>query len=391
MEEKTAKKRAVKKIAVDAEKSPFDSFASSPVKTPAKTPKKTSTKKAKTTVGGTTPAKKTAVKKPGKNTAKTVVNNKIDTPFEAKAPGTATAVLPRGKKTAVKTTDVSPVFKTLSEPVLPPLKRENRARLMMQTPTELYFYWSVRENPYHLLRKAFGNDTGSYTLALKLTNLNTGEEDIHPAEPEGNWWFHVEPNGKYEAEIGFYAPNRPYFRIIYSNTVETPRRAPSPRPATESVWTVSANKFAEVLDVAGFTSDAVDVAMAGDDHFASETATQTAFSHFAGINETGLHGIAGEDIRYALRALASGIALEELRYTVGPKLFGILQTRSADLSAEKAVSAIGGYFDVAESEYIEEEAGSAVFGASLVSFPRTVKPRDKFKRYAPVSSHSYPS
>jgi hypothetical protein len=306
--------------------------------------------------------------------------------------GTSPAVLPREKKTAAKpATALSPVFKTLSEPVLPQLKRENRARLMMQTPTELYFYWSVRENPYHLLRKAFGDDTGSYTLALKLTNLNTGEEDIHPAEPEGNWWFHVEPNGRYEAEIGFYAPNRPYFRIIYSNTVETPRRSPSPRPATEAVWTVSANKFAEVLDVAGFTSDAVDVAMAGDDHLASETATQTAFSHFAGIKETGLHGIASEDIRYAMRALASGIALEELRYTVGPKLFGILQTRSADLSADRAVSALGEYFDVAESEYSEEEAGSAVFGASLVSFPRTIKQRDKFRRFAPVSSHSYPS
>ena len=60
--------------------------------------------------------------------------------------------------------ELSPAFKALAEPVLPELKRENRARLMMQTPTELYFYWSVRENPYHLLKQAFGSDTGSYLL-----------------------------------------------------------------------------------------------------------------------------------------------------------------------------------------------------------------------------------
>jgi len=95
--------------------------------------------------------------------------------------------------------ELSPVFKALAEPALPELKRENRARLMMQTPTELYFYWTVRENPFQLLRQAFGSDTGSYTLAVKLTELNTGEEEIHPADAEGTWWFNVAPNGQYQA------------------------------------------------------------------------------------------------------------------------------------------------------------------------------------------------
>ena len=145
-----------------------------------------------------------------------------------------------------------------------------------------------------------------------------------------------------------------------------------------------------MLDVAGFTTDAVDVAMAGDDHYAAETASHFAFSRFAGVKGDSLDNIAGEDIRYALAGIGRrGIQLEELRYTVGAKLFAILQTRSADLSSEKAVSALADYFDVDESEYMEETADSAVYGASLVSFPRTLKPRRPVGRFAPVSSHSY--
>ena len=252
MEERSVKKRAAKKgTEVATAPSPFDSFATPPVSASPTAPAKPGAKKAKTSTKAKkadaidSKPKKAAARKPAKQAeVKAVVSKPIagTSPFAKEAevvPGVSSKPL---KKIANKDLKASPVFKALSEPVLPKLERENRARLMMQTPTELYFYWSVRENPYQVLRKAFGDDTGSYTLTIKLTNLNTGEEELHPAEAEGNWWFHVEPNGKYEAEIGFYAPNRPYFRVIYSNTIETPRRAPSPRPATEAVWTVSANQ-----------------------------------------------------------------------------------------------------------------------------------------------------
>src|SRR5687768_12530514 len=44
--------------------------------------------------------------------------------------------------------NLSPVFKELREPKLPSLKRENRARLQMQTPNRVYFYWSMKNNPF---------------------------------------------------------------------------------------------------------------------------------------------------------------------------------------------------------------------------------------------------
>lgn len=326
----------------------------------------------------------------------------------------AVAVKPSAKRTAKKATKkatkkpnlditvelaatepdvkLSPVFKALADVILPELKRENRARLQMQTPTRLYFYWSIRENPWHTLRNVFGDDLGSYTLVVKLIDKQTDRETIKQCEAEGNWWFDVEPDGEYQAEVGFYAPNRPYFRIVYSNPIATPRRSPSPRAATESDWTVSANKFAEVLDVAGFSRDAFDVAMAGDDVAASMDASHTAFTRLVGNNDNDLQGIAAEEIRYALVALAAGTALEELRFRVSPALFAILQANAANIESGKAMSALTEYFDIDETEWQEEQFGPAVYGASLVNFPRTLKTKVLSPKYAPrynpVSSHS---
>ncbi len=376
MEKKAVKKAAVKKKAVAKPKeikptSPWTEVATSPVKKRAKSAAKAvaakpvKAKKTKSEAGaiatGSSPKKKTVK-------AKTTT---LDATAEIAA--------------ADPKVELSPVFKTLAAPTLPELVRENRARLMMQTPTSLYFYWSVRENPYHLLRKAFGDDLGSYTLVLKLTELHSGTEKIHRAEAEGNWWFDVQPDGKYEAEIGFYAPNRPYFRVIYSNTIETPRRNPSPRQATEADWKVPAHKFAEVLEVAGFSQDAFDVAMAGDDYETSEQVTHTAFKNFIGTNGFDLRGIAAEDIRYSLMALASGLKIDDLRSRISPALFAILQANKNTIAGNKAMNVLTEYFDINEAEFTEHKYGSAVYGASLVNFPRTLTTR----RVAPISSHSF--
>ena len=341
------------------------------------------------TTVATSPVKKSAPKKvsePG-----TIATGAVKKPVK-KAAKTATLDVTAGIAAAPKV-ELSPVFKALAAPVLPELDRENRARLQMQTPTRLYFYWSFKENPYHLLKQTFGDDTGSYMLVLKLTNLRRGYEEIHATDAAGNWWFDVEPDGEYQAEIGFYAPSRPYFRVLYSNVVETPRRSPSPNVATNADWRVSANKFAEVLDVAGFSRDAFDVAMTGDDHAVAESISQTAFSSFLG-GEHDLGGIIAEDIRYAMLALASGATLEELRFRVSPALFAILQANADKLVADRAMSALTEYFDIDEAEFTEEQLGAAVYGASLVNFPQTLKTRtlssgkfgSKSESYAPVSS-----
>lgn len=396
MEKKVTKKAAVKKKAAVALKDEAVAVEAKPVKKRAVKATKAVKKASKDividpfaeVVEAVSPVKKRAAKKaavmskPG-----AIANGSPKKKAVKKATLDATAEIAAVEPKV----ELSPVFKALADVTLPELKRENRARLQMQTPTRVYFYWSIKENPYHLLKRTFGDDTGSYTLVLKLTNLRNDVEEIHACEPEGNWWFSVEPDGEYQAEVGFYAPNRPYFRIVYSNTIETPRRSPSPHPASEARWTVSANKFAEVLDVAGFSRDAFDVAMAGDDVYAATDATQTAFNNFVGAPHD-LNGVSAEDIRYAMIAIAAGATLEELRFRVSPALFAVLQANAEKLNAGKAMSALSEHFDIDEAEFVEEEFGSAVFGASLVNFPRTLKTRTESAKYSPrynpVSSHS---
>ncbi len=351
-------------------------ISSSPVK---KRAVKTAKKAVETVEAKAKPAKKATVKKAA---TRTVKSKKVDLDMTAEIAATEPEV------------ELSPTFKALADVQLPELARENRARLLMQSPTKLYFYWSVKENPWHQLKSVFGDDLGGYVLALKLKNLTRDGEDVHQCDATGNWWFDVEPDCEYQAEVGFYAVNRPYFRVIYSNSITTPRRSPSPRPASDAQWTVSATKFAEVLDASGFSRDAVDVAMAGDDHAVATDVAHIALASLIGERDTQLDGVNAEDIRHALLAIASGFTLEELRWKVSPALFELLQSNADKLTSSNAQSSLAEHFDLDEAEWTEEEFSSAVYGASLVHFPKQLKTKklsSKVKhspRYNPVSSHS---
>ncbi|MBX3288917.1 MAG: DUF4912 domain-containing protein [Acidobacteria bacterium] len=298
------------------------------------------------------------------------------------------------EETAEAEPERSPAFKLLSMPTLPELERENRARLQMQSPNRLHFYWSVRSNPYQTLNKALGANTGSYTLALKLVDLKREAEEIHAADAEGSWWFNVNADSDYRAEIGFYAPNRPFIRVLYSNTVKTPRKSPSPRVATETDWRIPAQKFAQVLDVSGFKQDAFDVAIAGDDVEHAENASYSAFARLTGHGAEDVSGFDAEEVRYAMTLLAAGAALDELRHRIGEKLFAMLQAAADNISRDNALAALKSEFEIEENEFEEEfeEFGPAVFGASLVNFPKRLRTRprglDRFSKLEPLASHS---
>jgi hypothetical protein len=294
-----------------------------------------------------------------------------------------------------------PIFRELAEPKLPRLPKENRARLQMQSPTRLYFYWSVRNNPFQTLNKAFKGNTGSYTLVARLLNRTRGTEELHPVDPEGNWWFNVEADADYRAEIGFYAPNRPFIRVIFSNEIRTPRRNPSWRTDYTPSFTVSAYEFAGVLDAAGYRRDAFDVAIAGDDETAANAATNKTYARLTGGADA-FEAENGDELRFALLALASGYALEDIRGEISEGLYLKLKSEIERLSAGEVLAALKENFDILTDEiFEEEEAGEAVFGASLVNFPRRIRKRSvpktllpkvsaedrrKSLRFAPVSS-----
>jgi hypothetical protein len=287
---------------------------------------------------------------------------------------------------STKLDDMPPAFRELAMPKLPELAKGNRARLLMQSPNRLFFYWSIGSNPFQKLNKALGADTASYTLVLKLIDLKRESEQIYPVDAEGSSWFDVEANGKYRAEVGFYAPNRPYVRALFSNTVETPRKSPSTRIDSESDWAISANRFAQVLEVAGFTEDAFDVALVGDEPESAESATHLAFADLVGDIDGALDGLASDEIRYAMLLLASGLTLEELRWKISPRLFAILQERADLFDAEKALTVLKERFEIEADESMHEEFGPAVFGASAINFPKRLKTRRALPKLSPISS-----
>ncbi len=147
-----------------------------------------------------------------------------------------------------------------------------------------------------------------------------------------------------------------------------------------------------MLDVAGFSRDAFDVAIAGDDQAAADDVSQLAFTSMLGGKVTNFDGLSAEDIRYAMIELASGATLEDLRWKVSGALFAILQANAGNLGRSQAMGALTEYFEIDETEFTEEQIGPAVYGASLVNFPKTLKTKDltaKYSpRYNPVSSHS---
>jgi len=282
----------------------------------------------------------------------------------------------------------SEVFKELSEPKLPELAKENRARLQMQSPTKIYFYWSIKTNPFQTLTRVFGNQT-NYQLVAKLVNQTSDREELFPVEAEGAAWFDVDAASSYQAEIGFYAANRPFVRLMFSNILETPRKNPSPRRDYSENFSVSADQFAEVLDVSGFQQDAFEVALAGDDVEFADNATQTAFSQIISAPEKDFDTNQSSEIRFVLLALASGYSLENLREHVSPSLFTVLQESSENLNQEKALSALQENFGVSAEETVEEETfAPTVFGASLINFPRISK-RKVLPKFSPVSSFRF--
>ncbi|HEY2865979.1 MAG TPA: DUF4912 domain-containing protein [Pyrinomonadaceae bacterium] len=291
----------------------------------------------------------------------------------------ATVVMPRAGSTAVekasikagRTDEVSSVFSELANPTLPELPREARARLLMQSPTRLYFYWSTGANPYLPLDKALGNGS-AYRLALRLLDLTHGSEELHAVEQEGSWWFDVRPHTEYRAEIGFYSPSRPFIRILFSNTIGTPRKGPSPHRSSEARWVISAGKFADILEASGFTSDAGEITRG------EETGGFTdRLARLVGVAPGQLAEFNIADVRQAIEGLAAGTPIVDFKWKISAELYALLEEHLGKLSA----SALRENFDI---DAIADDADEtmAAIGGSLVNIRKA--------RYTPVSSLSLP-
>lgn len=228
---------------------------------------------------------------------------------------------------------VSPIFKKLSEPKLPELPSDDRARLQLQSPNRLFFYWSSRKNPYDNLHRLFGERFGGYDLSVRLINMKDDSVRVMPADMSGTTWFDVGSDTPYRAELGFFSQNRPFIRVMYSNTVQTPRPSPSRRLASDDDFAVRTQQFADVLSASGFAHENVAQDFAFADKLLADARAREIAARLipqkAGEKEETFADISLLELRWVLVSLAAFAPLDELKRSVSPALVAWLESIEA--------------------------------------------------------------
>ena len=271
---------------------------------------------------------------------------------------------------------------------LPELPSVNTAKLYIQSPNRVFLYWNLSGNPFETLQKAFGSRANNYQLVTKLINLQTGAESFAPANPGGNWWYNVRSDTKYRVDLGFYAANRPFIRLLSSNPVSTPRAAPSLRADSEADWIVSNKQFVQVLTASGYSHDVLGVvfgtgAAEETGEMSEDASTLIVANHFAPLFQDELNLA---ELRWLLVSLASGVAFGDLQTRLSPATLAWLeQVLAADpdaLGQENVRTVLESIFG---SEFIEmftdENAigwmrlAPVAIGASAINFPEILFPQ----------------
>lgn len=226
---------------------------------------------------------------------------------------------------------------SIDEP-LPEAYAGDLVRLLSQSPYRLYLYWNHARDPFATLRRAVGPVVASnYSLALRLLDTESGEERFFEASPARSYWFDVRPGRQYRAFVGFYAPGRPFIRLLSSEAARTPRVSVSPVTDTTPEFHISAAEFANVLNDAGYASDALAATLEAADEATGNATTRNLARDLTGTDDVPLASDALGEMRAVLSALAFGVSLEHLLPLLSPALavwFGeLLKERRETLDA----------------------------------------------------------
>lgn len=265
---------------------------------------------------------------------------------------------------------------------LPEIAATDRVRLLIQSPRRLYLYWSFAQDPFITLRRAFNSQFTKYELVVRLVDLDNDLESWHTAAPARSQWFNVSPGRTYRADIGFYAQNRAFIRLLSSNVITTPRAGVAQQADSHPQWKVSAEQFARVLDEAGYVSDALEVTLEAADDATEAQATLAIVREFAGSDAPVLRDDQLAELRGLLVALALGASYAEIHAALSASLAAWLEQLYAEQSETfnaahlfAAMRSVLGLeitgatmFDSAEEEAMRRVARFIV-GASEVNLP----------------------
>jgi hypothetical protein len=208
---------------------------------------------------------------------------------------------------------------SVDEP-LPETYATNRIRLLAQSPRKIFLYWEFARNPFETLRRAFGPKAESYTLVVKLIDLESGNESLHHASPTRSHWFDVQQGHSYRADVGFYAPGRAFIRLLSSTAIRTPRAGVSHTTDTSPEFRVSPDKFARVLDDAGYLSDALEVSLEAADAATHDASTRAIARRLGGMDVPLMKDEELRELRGLIAALALGANIAEVQAALSTQL-----------------------------------------------------------------------
>ncbi|MDT7603802.1 MAG: hypothetical protein QOF61_1799 [Acidobacteriota bacterium] len=140
----------------------------------------------------------------------------------------------------------------LSGDALPELAARDDARLLVQSPHRLFLYWSFAHDQRIALRRAFGARAEQFEMGARLIAL---EDDAHgePVAARGHEvWFDARPRRRYRAEVGFFAGELPFVRVLSSNAVQTPSDSVSTLADDTADFQIDPTDFIRLLTTSGF-------------------------------------------------------------------------------------------------------------------------------------------
>lgn len=130
-------------------------------------------------------------------------------------------------------------------------------RAMLQDPFRIFIYWEVREESLKALTTYFSEeDAAGFKTALKLVEIEGGNEAFFDVGRHGRYWMMVFPDREYEFEIGVRSVTHGYIPLVRSNRVRTPRGTVSPESAREFEYRLTPPEFLNVLEATGFAAEA---------------------------------------------------------------------------------------------------------------------------------------
>ncbi|QQS46456.1 MAG: DUF4912 domain-containing protein [Acidobacteriota bacterium] len=121
-------------------------------------------------------------------------------------------------------------------------------RAMVQDPFRLFVYWQLRDDPFERLRRIFPKgQSGEFHTVLKLIDETNNIAVFFNAAFTREYWFSVFPDRRYRVEMGLRSDRHGFIRLLSSQPVTTPRGGPSDQVAPEPEYSISADRYIEVI------------------------------------------------------------------------------------------------------------------------------------------------